>query len=86
MKTDEKYPYIYEEFNVDKQDKNTKEKIVKSINIYLTHRKMLLFKLQKLIKTFDYCDMIFYQCLFYLDTYLRQDIDEEMEEKTLLYY
>lgn len=86
MKTEEKYPYIYEEFNVDKQDKNTKEKIVKSINIYLTHRKMLLFKLQKLIKTFDYCDMIFYQCLFYLDTYLSHKITEDYSEKRLLYY
>ena len=85
-KTEEDYPYIYEEFNVDKDDKYMKEKTVKAINVYLKHRKMLLIKLQKLMKTFDYCDMIFYQCLFYLDTYLSHEITDDFSEKKILYY
>ena len=82
-KTEENYPFIYNLYNhpnlyhFDEGDKN--------LSIYLRNRKMLILKLQKLIKTFDYCDMIFYQCLFYLDTYLRRDISEEMSKKTLLY-
>ena len=47
---------------------------------------MLLLKLQKLMKTFDYCDMIFYQYLFYLDTFLSHEITEEFSEKKILYY
>ena len=34
---------------------------------------------------FDFCDMTFFQCLFYLDTFLRNDIYENISEKTLLY-
>ena len=64
IKTEEDYPFIYEEYNINKDDKN-KERILRAINVYLKHRKMILLKLQKLMKTFDYCDMIFYQCLFY---------------------
>ena len=87
MKTEEKYPYIYEEFNINKNDKYTKEKIVKSLNIiYLKHRKEILLKLQKLTKTFDYCDISFYQTLFYVDTYLSHKMREDMSEKTILYY
>ena len=85
-KTEDGYPYIYEEFNINKSDKYTKEKTVKSINIYLKFRKMLLLKLQKLMKTFDYCDMVFYQTLFYLDNYLSHIMTEDMTEKTVLYY
>ena len=55
------------------------------LNIYLKNRKTLILKLQKLYKIFDFCDMTFFQCLFYLDTYLRNDIYENMSEKTLLY-
>ena len=82
-KTEENYPninYIYNNSDIFYNFKNDYK-----LNIYLKNRKMLLIKLQNLMKTFGYCDMIFYQCLFYLDTYLRQDIDEEMEEKALLY-
>ena len=85
-KTEEDYPYINEEFNIEKDDKYMKEKAVKAINVYLKYRKMLLLKLQKLMKTFDYCDMIFYQCLFYLDTILSHEITEEFSEKKILYY
>ena len=85
-KTEEEYPFIYQEFNVNKDDKFIKEKSLKSLNIYLRHRKMLLLKLQKIIKIFDYCDLIFYQCLFYLDTYLSHQMTEDISEKKILYY
>ena len=84
--TKENYPYMDEEFNVDKTDKFNKDKYVKSINLYLKYRKMILLKLQKLMKIFDYCDLIFYQCLFFLDTYLSHDMTEDISEKTILYY
>ena len=85
-KTDENTPFIYEEYNINKADKYIIDKTLKSIDIYLKHRKMLLLTLQKLIKAFDYCDMIFYQSLFYLDTYLSHHMTEEISEKKLLYY
>ena len=77
-KTEEEYPFIYQEFNVNKSDKVIREKSLKSLNIYLRHRKMLILKLQKIIKIFDYCDLIFYQCLFYLDTYLSHHMTEDI--------
>ena len=85
-KTEENYPFIYQEFNINFKDKIEQEKILRSINIYLKHRKMLLLKLQKLIQIFDYCDLVFYQCLFYLDTYLSHNLTEDISERTLLYY
>ena len=85
-KTEEEFPYIYEEFNVNKNDKYIKDKTVKSINVYLKYRKMILSKLQKLIKTFDYCDISFYQTLFFLDAYFSHKISEDMSEKIILYY
>ena len=85
-KTEEKYPHIYEEFNLSKNDDHIKEKAMKSLNIYLKYRKMLLLKLQKLMKIFDYCDVTFYQTLFFLDTYLSHKMTEDTSEKTILYY
>ena len=85
-KTEENYPFIYKEFNINFKDKMEQEKVLRSINIYLKHRKMLLLKLQKLIQIFDYCDLVFYQCLFYLDTYLSHNLTEDISERTLLYY
>ena len=83
--TEDNYPYIYEDFNINKNDKYAKEKAVKSINIYLKYRKLILLKLQKLMKIFDYCDMIFYQCLYFLDLYLSHEMTEECSEKKVLY-
>ena len=83
MKTEEKYPNIYNLYNSSPKDKNKDDN---SINIYLKYRKMLIIKLQKLMKSFDYCDIIFYQTLFFLDTYLSRDITELMPEKTIYYY
>ena len=85
-KTEEKYPHIYEEFNLSKNDDHIKEKTMKSLNIYLKYRKMILIKLQKLMKIFDYCDVTFYQTLFFLDTYLSHKMTEDTSEKTILYY
>ena len=62
MKTEEKYPNIYNLYNSSPKDKNKDDN---SINIYLKYRKMLIIKLQKLMKSFDYCDIIFYQTLFF---------------------
>ena len=84
-KTEEGYPYIYEDFNINKADKSAKEKVAKSINLYLKYRKLILLKLQKLMKIFDYCDMIFYQCLYYLDLYLSHDMTDDFSEKKVLY-
>ena len=85
-KTEEEFPFINEEYNINKADNYIIEKTLNSIDIYLRHRKMILLTLQNLMKTFDYSDTIFYQCLFYLDTYLSHHMTEDTSEKKLLYY
>jgi len=85
-KTEENYPFIYEEYNICKADKNTLEKTLDSINIYSKYRKKILIKLQKLIKFFDYYDKVFYQCLFFLDTYFSHHMKEEISEEEIFYY
>ena len=82
-KTEENFPYIYNSYNNSLFLHNQKNE--EKLNIYLKHRKKLILKLQKLFQIFDFCDMTFFQCLFYLDTYLRNDIYENMSEKMLLY-
>ena len=84
-KTELNYPNIYNIYNTS-NDESESKKAMKSINIYLKQRKNLIILLQKLMKTFDYCDIIFYQTLFFLDIYLSQDITFEMSEKSILYY
>ena len=85
-KTDAEYPYLNNEYNMSDIDQYNKEKLLKSINIYLKHRKSVILNLQKMMKMLDYSDFIFYQCLFYIDSYLSHNIDEEMSEKEVLYY
>ena len=85
-KTEENYPFIYEGYNICKADKNILEKTLDSINIYSKYRKMILIILQKLIKLFDYYDRVFYQCLFFLDTYFSHHMTEEISEEEILYY
>ena len=85
-KTDDKYPCINNEYNIDENDQNNKKKLLKSINNYLKHRKSIIINLQKMMKMLDYSDLIFYQCLFYIDSYLSHNMDEEMSEKEILYY
>ena len=82
-KTEENFPYIYNLYNNCDFFNNNKNE--EKLNIYLKNRKMLILNLQKLIKNFDYSDSTFYQCLFYLDTFLRRDIHDKMSKKTLLY-
>ena len=82
-RTEVALPYIYNIYNSDIFDKSKDEK---SINIYLKHRKKLILKLQKLMKIFNYIDDVFYETLFYLDTFLSHDIDEMVSQKKLLYY
>ena len=83
--TEQNYPNIYEDFNFDKNDEGNEERMVKSINNYLNHRKMIISTLQRLIKLFDFHDTIFYQCLFYLDTYLSHEMTYDISEKRILY-
>ena len=85
-KTDAEYPYLNNEYNMSDIDQYNKEKLLKSINIYLKHRKSIILNLQKMMKMLDYSDLIFYQCLFYIDSYLSHNIDEEMSDKDVLYY
>ena len=85
-KTEENYPFIYEDYNICKADKNILEKTLDSINIYSKYRKKILIILQKLIKFFDYYDRVFYQCLFFLDTYLSHHMTEKISEEEILYY
>ena len=85
-KTDAEYPYLNNEYNMSHMDQYNKDKLLKSINIYLKHRKSIILNLQKMMKMLDYSDLIFYQCLFYIDSYLSHNIDEEMSEKEVLYY
>ena len=47
---------------------------------------MIILNLQKMMKMLDFSDLIFYQCLFYIDTYLSHNMNEEMSEKKILYY
>ena len=47
---------------------------------------MLILVLQKMMKIRNFTDLIFYQCLFYIDFYLSQNMTEDMSEKKILYY
>ena len=86
-KTEDKYPYIYNLYNIPEESENNKrERAMNSINIYLKYRKNLIQKLQKLMKLFDYHDAVFYQTLFFCDNFLSHDITLDMSEKTILYY
>ena len=85
-KTDSEFPYLNNEFNINHEDTIIKENVLKSINIYLKHRKLIILTLQKFMKMLDYTDLVFYQCLFYMDIILSHHIIEDISEKTVLYY
>ena len=85
-KTEEEYPYLNNDYNMNDIEKFNKEKLSKSIDNYLKHRKMIILTLQKMMKMLDFSDLIFYQCLFYIDTYLSHNMTEDMTEKKILYY
>ena len=85
-RTEKDYPFLNEEYNINKNNKSIKDKIDNSINLYLKHRDFIILNLQKLMDIFDYSDFIFYQCLFYLDIYLSHNMNEDISEKIILYY
>ena len=86
-KTEKDYPNIYNLYNLPNFTDETKaNKPMRAINMYLRYRSSLIVNLQKMMKTFDYCDIVFYQTLFYLDTYLSHDMTLEMSEKSIFYY
>ena len=85
-KTEEEYPFLNNEYNLTEIEKYNKEKLLKSIDLYSKYRKMIILNLQKMMKMLDFSDLIFYQCLFYIDTYLSHKMDEDMDEKKVLYY
>ena len=73
--TEKNYPYL-----------NNTEESFKSKAAYLLNRKMILYHLQKLMKTFDYNDIVFYQCLFFMDYVFSQKVNHEFSEKEIMYY
>lgn len=85
-KTDLDYPNLNNEYNIGEGDKYNKENIIKSINLYLKHRKMIILTLQKMMKMLDFSDLIFFQTLFYIDNYLSHNMTEVFSEKKILYY
>ena len=85
-KTDLDYPNLNNEYNIGEGDKYNKENIIKSINLYLKHRKMIILTLQKMMKMLDFSDLIFFQTLFYIDNYLSHNMTEDFSEKKILYY
>ena len=76
-RTEINYPYLKNEYNKFNEEQN---------NIYLKHRKMILVHLQKLMKLFDYDDIVFYHCLFFMDYCFSRIVTEEMTEKEIIYY
>ena len=86
QKTENEYPYLNEEYNMANGDKLDKENVLKSIKLYLKNRKIIILTLQKMMKMLDFTDLIFYQCLFYMDTFLSHIITEDFTEKIIIYY
>ena len=84
--TEINYPDLINEFNMNKEELMDLEKSNMSIDIYLRYRKMILILLQKLIKNFDLNDIIFYQCLFYMDYILSHKMNHEISAKEIIYY
>ena len=85
-KTEFEYPFLNEEYNMSNEEKLDIECFTKSIKLYLKHRKMIILTLQKMMKMLDYTDLIFYQCLFYMDTILSHNITEDFTEKKIIFY
>ena len=85
QKTEIEYPYLNKEYNMN-EEKHDKDNLLKSIKLYLKNRKFIILSLQKMMKMFDFTDLIFYECLFYADTILSHIITEEFTEKLILYY
>jgi len=85
-KTEMDFPFLNNEYNMNDDEKNNQKEFIKSIDLYLSHRKMIIMTMQKMMKMLDFSDLSFYQCLFYIDTILSHTITEETTEKEILYY
>ena len=80
------YSYINKEYNININEEKDKEKFCKKLELYISYRKMIIILLQKMLKIFDFNDLIFYQCLFYMDYIFSHQIKEEMKEKDIINY
>ena len=85
-RTNTYYPNLNNEYNMDKEEMINTKKSNKFIDLYLDNRKVILLYLQKLMKIFDYTDIIFYQSLYYMDYIFSHKITAEMDEKEILFY
>ena len=83
-RTEKDYPYLNNEYNC--KNKNRKEELHKTIELYLNQRKMIILNLQKMMKMLDFSDLTFYQCLFFIDLFLSHRITEDTKERDILYY
>ena len=82
------YPHLINGYNMNKKGLNDEidENPSKSMKIYLKNRNLILTYLKKLTKIFDYNDMVFYQCLFFMDYVFSHQIKQELCENELIYY
>ena len=80
------YPNLINEFNMSKDEQMDISKSNMSKDLYLRYRKMILNLLQKLTKIFDANEIIFYQCLFYMDYIFSHKMKPEISENEIIYY
>lgn len=85
-KTETDFPFLNNEYNMSDKELENKDEAMKSIDLYLNNRKMIIMTIQKMMKMLDVSDLSFYQCLFYVDYFLSHIITEETTEKEILYY
>ena len=76
--TEKNYPYFKKRYIINVEESN--------VNIYLKKRNDILIQLKKLVEIFDCNDMIFYQCLFFMDYIFIHQIKEDFSEKDIIYY
>ena len=84
--TEKFFPNLNNEYNKNNIESNNIDDLYKSINLYNGLRKMIVKTIQKLIIIHEFGDLVFYQCLFYLDSFLSHIITEETTEEDILYY
>jgi hypothetical protein len=71
-KTKQYYPYL-----------DNLEKTYESNKFYLINRKMIIFHLQKMMRIFNYNDIVFYQSLFFMDYVFSRQIEKELSENEI---
>ena len=84
--TNKFFPYLNNDYNMNNIESNNLNYFYKSIDLYDKFRKMIIKTLQNLINIYDFGDLIFFQCLFYLDSFLSHMMTEKTTEKDILYY